>query len=198
MGFDWDAFEGVDSISVWNSSTQSYYDTFFWVTTDDFSIVGSENVWIDVDNLVTDFAPTVGTSLFISSQSSVASVVLSGEVYSDTLEPIILKQGFSQISNPYPVALPLQNISFTGLTGFDWDAFEGIDSVTIWNPNTQSYYDTFFWVTTDDFAIVGSENVWIDVNNEITDFKIPVGGSLFIYRSDSEDGSASFTPPNLD
>ena len=199
MGFDWQGtFAEVDFLSLWDPDSQSYSATYFWSATDDFSIVGEENVWIDTSYIPVNVSLPVGSSLFLNTVSSEANVIISGEV---AIEPVTfeLKPGLTQFSNPYPVAIPLNAIAFSGLTGFDWaGTFAEVDFISVWDPISQAYSFTYFWSATDDFSIVGSENVWIDTGYTVTDFTIPVGGSVFLFHDGSNSASATFTPPNLD
>ena len=88
----------------------------------------------------------------------------------------------------------LNDLSFNGLTGYDWDAGTPGDSITIWDSASQSYAATYYWTATDPFELGIGSNVWFDESALAkANVTIPVGGSIFVFSKNG--GTATFTAP---
>ena len=172
--------------------------TYYWTTEDFMGAFGETNIWFDIITASkADVAFSVGSSLFVRTASDNANMTIFGEVLNEPFE-LKLKPGLTQFTNPYPVPIKLNDIVFTGLTGYDWGEFEPGDCIDVWVSGDQGYSMTYYWTTEDYMGAFGEVNIWFDIINATkTDYEIPVGGSVFIKRLDTKDGSASFVPPIL-
>jgi hypothetical protein len=84
----------------------------------------------------------------------------------------------------------LNDLSFTGLVGYDWDNFVEGDFVSIWDPATQSYSKMYLWADSDPYDMLGGANKWMDGDYAPAEEVIPVGGAIFIMSTNG--GSATF------
>ncbi len=196
VGFDWDEFVAGDTLTIWDPTTQTYANTYSWsgVRSEDYDVPA--NVWFDEAELAEADVPlSAGDSVFVNSSSQeTPTATVAGEVMSDAAVTIQLSKGFTQFANPYPVAVKINDISFSGLTGFDWSEFVATDTLTIWDPSTQTYPNTYSWSGegSEDYDVPA--NVWFDeAELAEADVTIPVGGTVFINSANG--GSAVFAKP---
>jgi hypothetical protein len=195
-GYDWDAFTMGDTLTIWDAESQAYATTYAWSGegSEDYDVPA--NVWFDDSELAeADVDLPVGSSVFIKSASATPpQAVAAGEVLSDATSSISLSKGFTQFANPYPTAIKINDIAFTGLIGYDWDAFTMGDTLTIWDAESQAYATTYAWSGegSEDYDVPA--NVWFD-DSELAeaDVTIPVGGTVFIKSASG--GTATFTNP---
>ena len=195
-GFDWDSFDGGDQMIIWSPSDQLYTTTYVWSDADPFG-AGTENKWIDDSFSPAEDVLKTGDAVFFNSSSDkTLTAVFSGEV-SDMTAAISLhvSPGLTMLANPFPFELKInENMTPSGLVGFDWDSFDGGDQLIVWNPEEQLYDETYIWSDSDPFG-TGTQNKWIDDSFSPAEASIPVGGAFFINTS-GEGGSISFAPAN--
>ncbi len=189
-GYDWDNFAEGDRVIIWDTSTQAYSTQYLWADSDPYEMLGGGNKWMDGDYAPAAETLTVGSTLFIKSANG-GAVLTAGEVASADSIEIPLFKGYTQIANPYPKAVALNDIAITGLVGYDWDAFAEGDRVIIWDPTTQAYSTQYLWADSDPYEMLGGGNKWMTGDYAPAEEVVPVGGSIFIKSTNG--GTATFT-----
>ena len=130
--------------------------------------------------------------------------VNAADVYSSNIvgySKVTLVPGFTMVGAPFQAVgsvagtINIQDIvSTTGLVGFDWDNYEGGDTLIIFDPNTQIYSTTYVWSDADPDEM-GLENKWFnDSTFEAASATVPVGGAFFIVTS-GIGGTIDFAAP---
>ncbi len=107
-----------------------------------------------------------------------------------------LVKGYTQIGVQFQNVgadgvIGLNDLTFSGLKGYDWDNLAEGDYVTIWNPATQTYSTTYLWADSDPYEMLGGANMWMSGDYMPATEIIPVGGSIFIKSING--GTATFT-----
>ena len=153
-------------------------------------MLGGANKWMDGDFNPAEEVLTLGSTLFISS-SAEGTMISAGEVSEKDSIEITLSKGLTQISNPFPKAIALNDIKISGLVGYDWDNFADGDFVSIWNPNAQAYTTKYLWSDSDPYEMLGGADKWMDGDFNPAEEVLPVGGAIFIMSSNG--GTATFT-----
>ena len=197
-GYDWDSGEAGDELTIWDASKQGYLNTYLWAADDPLDLGIGANVWFDEGELAAaDVDLTVGDSVFVKSSATAATAVISGEVPSSNNASIITKTlaaGYNQFANPFPVAISINDLTFTGLVGYDWDSGEAGDELTIWDASKQGYLNTYLWAADDPLDLGIGAGVWFDEGELATaDVTIPVGGTVFVKAQNG--GTVTFTAP---
>ena len=195
-GYDFDNFLTGDTVTMWDDSTQSYSVTYSWSGTGSEEYEIPANVWFDEGEFSgsAEVPLEAGSSIFVRSSAS-AEMTQAGEVLGDNSVTKDLSKGFTQLSNPFPTAFDINDATYSGLAGYDFDNFLTGDTLTMWDAATQSYSVTYSWsgIGSEEYEIPA--NVWFD-EGEFSGqavVEIPVSGSIFIKAANG--GSVTFKTP---
>lgn len=169
---DWE-----DTFTFFDPLTQMWSVTYYY--TDEEGVVDSET------GETADYNVSVGAGFFVTTSSTTAEVILSGEVPDAEIgQNVPFGAGLTLMSNPYPYALKLnEHVATTGM--LDWE-----DTFILFDPVEQMWSYTYYY--TDDDGIVDSET-----GETASDLAIPVGGAFFIMHSGSG-GTISFAAPGVE
>ena len=89
------------------------------------------------DTPTTDVVP-LGASVFLDKiEQENSTMVIAGKVATDTQREVVLCQGFNLVSNPYPCAINISEISGTNLSASN--RANRADKIMVLNPVTKSY-----------------------------------------------------------
>ena len=203
VGFDWDNGEGGDQLYVWDPSAQGYATIYTYagdavpaeITNDlGYDLSGK---WMDNNLFPIDEPPALGDGLWIESTATSAGITVSGEVNTNAVTKTLVP-GLNLVANPYPKALNVNDATYSGLVGFDWENGEGGDQLYVWNPELQGYSIIYTYagdsvpaeITTDlGYDLSGK---WMDNNLIPVDEPIPINGAVWI-ESTAINGSVTFT-----
>ena len=203
VGFDWDAGEGGDQLYVWDVANQYYATTYTYagdsvpaeITQDlGYDLSGK---WMDGNMEPIAEMPALGDGLWIESTAASAEIVVSGEVNTNAVTKTLVP-GLNLIANPYPKALNINDATYSGLVGFDWDAGEGGDQLYVWKQDEQ-YYATTYTYAGDSVPAEITQDLgydlsgkWMDGNMEPVVDPIPINGAVWI-ESTALNGTVTFT-----
>jgi hypothetical protein len=142
----------------------------------DFTYLSALGGWVDSSlNHANGFIVSQGTALWVKADGGATQFIHSGEVPTLSSYTIDFTAGFTLISPPYPVDLPLSDIDITDIQDFD--------KIFVW---TESGYIDYTYLTPlggwvdSDLAPAGGET-------------IPAGTGVWLSASGS--GSITFTKP---
>ena len=202
VGFDWENGEGGDQLYVWDQEGQ-YYATIYTYAGDSVPSEISEELgydlsgkWMDNDMLPIAEPPSLGDGLWIESTAVSAEIVVSGEVNTNSVTKSVIP-GLNLVANPFPKALNVNDATYSGLVGFDWENGEGGDQLYVWNQEEQ-YYSTIYTYAGDSVPEEITEELgydlsgkWMDNDMLPVEEPIPVGGAIWI-ESTAENGTVTF------
>lgn len=147
--------------------------TYYWADLPEDDIYG----WLDdLEEIPEDVVFQPGTGLWIFSSDDSLGVQTAGQVPTkDTT--INLRNGFTMVANPTPVAINLQDIVVSGYEG------ENADTVNIQILDRMGKtITTYYWADLPDDDIYG----WLDDMEEIPeDVTFDPGAALWIFSSDA-------------
>ena len=189
-GFDWVAFDGGDTLLIWDPSQQMYPTELVYSgdtqTAEMVDMGVPAGVWFDMATFApADMELANGSAVWIVGSTATGTVTLSGEVPTNAA-PVQLVAGFNMVANPYPKAAAINDVvSCSGLVGFDWVAFDGGGTLLIWDPAQQMYPTELVWsgdTQTAEMVDMGvPAGVWFDMATFApADTEIPVGGAFWI------------------
>ena len=151
---------------------------------------GDQKAWIDADTfeIVTDVTIEPGQGLWVAGTSSSQGFQSSGKVESSDVT-VMLKNGFTAVVNPFPVAVNLQDIVPTGEGTSDSVYMQTLDAYG----NGLAMYN---WI---DYAgDSGDQEAWIDADTFeiVTDVTFAPGQGIWVAGVSSAQG-LRFPAPEL-
>ena len=203
VGYDWENFEGGDQLYVWDVENQYYATTYTYagdsVPAEITDALGYDlsGKWMDGNMEPIAETPSLGDGLWIESTAVSAEIVMSGEVNTNSVTKTIVP-GLNLVANPYPKALNINDVTYAGLTGYDWENFEGGDQLYVWKQDEQYYATTYTYagdsVPAEITDALGYDlsGKWMDGNMEPVDVPIPINGAIWI-ESTALNGTVTFT-----
>ena len=195
-GYDFDNFLTGDTVTMWDAASQSYSVTYSWSGNGSTEYAIPANVWFDEGEFTgqAEVPLEAGSSVFVRSAAA-AGMTQAGEVIGGATVKKDLSKGFTQLANPFPVAFDINDATYEGLAGYDFDNFLTGDTLTMWDAATQSYSVTYSWSGNGSTEYAIPANVWFDegdfTGQAVVD--IPVAGSIFIKAANG--GSVTFANP---
>ena len=198
-----------DGFPVWNAKFQTWngggYDDYFWTGSVGGTLFGDEaynNVWVIGeygDGGVADVSPATGEGIFLWTSGNNVTVTQSGEVATNATKEVTLSSGYNLVCNPYPEAITIQDIEFTGLPDMEVDG----DGFPVWNAKFQTWngggYDDYFWTGSVGGTLFGDEaynNVWVIGeygDGGIADASVGVGDAFFVWVRSANNTKIIFT-----
>ena len=176
---------------VWNGQG---YDTYGWLDADDGTnneVPEWNNSWLLYDmSALAELEMNPGQGYWIKSESA-GDVTFAGEVPSEATITTEVVAGFNLLSNPFPEAIPIQNVTSADLPGLDADSMFQTE-LLVWNGQG---YDTYGWLDADDGTnneVPEWNNSWLlyDMSAQ-ADVTIGIGKGFWIKPSQA--ASVTFT-----
>ena len=147
---------------------------------------GDEKAWIDADTfeIVTDVAIQPGQGLWVAGTSSSQGFQSSGKVGTSDVN-VALKNGFTAVVNPFPVAVNLQDIVPTGDATSDnvymqtLDAYGNGVAMYNWIDYAGDSGDQEAWIDADTFEVVTDvtfapgQGIWVAGTSETQGLRFP-------------------------
>lgn len=199
--------EQADAL-VWNAKLLQWngggYNTYYWVGKkgeEIFEDASYDDVWV-ADELGENKASgslPIGDGVFLWTSGSGVTVTQSGEVATNATKDVTLSLGYNLVCNPFPEAISIQDIPFSGLPDMEYD--EQADAL-VWNAKLLQWngggYNTYYWVGKkgeEIFEDTSYDDVWVadELGENKASGTIGIGDGFFVWLNKGDSAKISFT-----